>query len=83
MNVKQKADGACQISATTLYTALMMMEETVSAENFQIKWLMNTNINFKTKKKKNNHWKSNHTLQLEVIRITKHNLMFAKGLQFL
>ena len=29
-----------------------MMKETVSAENFQIKWLMNTNINFKTKKKK-------------------------------
>ena len=28
------------------------MEETVNAENFQIKWLMNTNINFKTKKKK-------------------------------
>ena len=29
----------------------MMMKENVSAENFQIKWLMNTNINFKTKKK--------------------------------
>ena len=52
MNAQRKTAGAYQISATTLYNAWMMMEETVSAEKFQIKWLMNTYINFKTKKKK-------------------------------